>query len=47
VDSKKILVVASPKGYSFPPCVLYVDDVFVFCKANKNTLDHLMKFLHL
>jgi len=37
---------ASPKGFCFPSHVLYVDDIFVFCRANKRSLTSLMKFLH-
>jgi len=37
---------ASLKGFYFPSHVLYADDIFVFCKANKRFLSSLMKFLH-
>jgi len=44
--TKHILPMASPKGFYFPSHVLYVDDIFVFCRANKRSLFSLVKFLH-
>ena len=44
--TKHILPMVSPKGFCFPSHVLYADDIFVFCRANKWSLSSLMKFLH-
>jgi len=44
--TKHILPMVSPKGFCFPSHVLYADDIFVFCRANKRSLSSLMKFLH-
>jgi len=37
---------ASFKSTSFPSYVLYGDDVFIFCMANKSTLTNLVQLLY-
>jgi len=39
VDSKKMLHMASSKGISFPTHVLYVDDIFMFCRVDNKSLN--------
>ena len=46
IPNKHILPMASPKGFCFPLHVLYVDEILVFCRANKHSLSSPMKFLH-
>ena len=38
VNDKRILHMASPKGYNIPSHILYVDDVFIFCRADNKSL---------
>jgi len=45
VNDKKILHMASPQGYVIPSHILYVDDIFVFCRANNKPLKILSIFL--
>jgi len=44
--TKHNFFMASLKGFYFSSHVLYADDIFVFCMANKRSLSSLMKFLH-
>jgi len=36
---------ASPQGYLTPSHILYVDDIFVFCRADNKSLRNLSIFL--
>ena len=45
VNDKKILHMASPLGYLTPSHILYVDDIFVFCRGNIKSLRNLSIFL--
>ena len=36
-----------PKGKYCPTHVLYANHIFVFCRATKKSLTHLMEFLHI
>jgi len=45
-SSHKILPMIGSKGTNFPTHILYVDDIFVFCKATRKSLTNLIKFLH-
>jgi len=38
VNDKKILHMASPQGYLIPFHILYVDDIFVFCRADNKSI---------
>lgn len=45
ISSQNMRPMVGPKIISFPSHVLYADDIFVFCRANKSTLTNLMKLL--
>ena len=45
VNNKKILHKASPQGYLTPSNILYVDDIFFFCRADNKSLRNLSIFL--
>ena len=45
VNDKKILHMASPLGYITSSHILYADDIFVFCRANKKSLRNLNTLL--
>ena len=45
VNDKKIVHMVSPQGYLTPSNILYVDDIFVFCKADNKSLRNLSIFL--
>jgi len=45
VNDKKILHMAGPQGFLTPSYVLYVDDIFVFCRADNKSLRNLSTFL--
>ena len=45
VNTKKILHMASPQGYVTPSHILYVDDIFIFCRADNKYLRNLSVFL--
>ena len=45
VNDKKILHMAGLHGFLTPSYVLYVDDIFVFCRANNKSLRNLSTFL--
>ena len=45
VNDKEILHMASPQGYLTPSHILYVDDIFVFCRADNKSLRNLSIFL--
>jgi len=45
VNNKNILHMASPQGYLTPSHILYVDDIFVFCRADNKSLRNLSIFL--
>ena len=45
VNDKKILHMASPQGYLTPSHILYVDDIFVFCRGDIKSLKNLSIFL--
>ena len=45
VNDKKILHMASPQGYLTPSRILYVDDIFVFCRGDIKSLRNLSIFL--
>jgi len=45
VNDKKILQMASLQGYATPSCILYVDDIFVFCRTDNKSLINLSVFL--
>jgi len=45
MNDKKILHMAGPQGFLTPSHVLYVDDIFVFCKADNKSLGNLSTFL--
>jgi len=47
VFSHKILRMIGLKGKDFPTHLLYIDDIFVLCSANRKSLTTLMEFLHL
>ena len=38
VNDKRILHMASPKGYNIPSHILYVDDAFIFYRADNKSL---------
>ena len=45
VNDKKILNMASPKGYLTPSHILYADDIFIFCRGDIKSLRNLSTFL--
>ena len=45
VNDKKIIHMASPQGYLTPSHILYVDDIFVFCRGDIKSLRNLSVFL--
>jgi len=45
VNDNMILHMASPKAYLTLSHILYVDDIFVFCRANNKSLKYLSIFL--
>jgi len=45
VNNKKILHMAGPQGFLTPSHVLYVDDIFVFCRADNKSPRNLSTFL--
>jgi len=45
VNDKKILHIASPQGYLTPSHILYVDDIFVFCRADNKSFRNLSIYL--
>ena len=45
VNDKKILHMANPKGYITSSHILYVDDIFVFCRTDNKSLKNLSIFL--
>ena len=45
MNDKKILHMASPQGYLTPSHILYVDDIFVFCRGDIKSLRNLSVFL--
>ena len=45
VNDKKILHMAGPQGFLTPSHVLYVDDIFVFCRTDNKSLRNLSTFL--
>jgi len=45
VNDKKIQHMASPQGYITPSHILYVDDIFVFYRADNRSLRNLSIFL--
>jgi len=45
VNDKKILHMASPQGYLTPSHILYVDDIFFFCRTDIKSLRNLSIFL--
>ena len=45
VNDKKILHMASPRGYTTPSHILYADDIFVFCMVDNKSLRNLSIFL--
>jgi len=45
VNDKKILHMASLQGYLTPSHILYVDDIFVFCRGDIKSLRNLSIFL--
>jgi len=45
VNDKKILHMASLQGYLTPSHILYVDDIFVSCRADNKSLRNLSIFL--
>ena len=45
MNDKEILDMASPQGYITHSHILYVDDIFVFCKADNKNLRNLSVFL--
>ena len=46
INTHKIIPMDGPKSFNFPSHVLYVNDIFVLCMANKITINSLMNFLH-
>lgn len=47
VQDKKLLPMASPRGFQAPSHVLYADDVLIFCRGTKKNLDNLMALFKL
>ena len=45
VNDKKILHMASPHGYLTPSHILYIDNIFVFCRGDIKSLINLSIFL--
>jgi len=45
VNDNKILHMTSPQGYLTPSHILYVDDIFVFCRGDNKSLRILSIFL--
>ena len=45
VNDKKILNMACSQGYLTPSHILYVDDIFVFCRGDNKSLRNLSIFL--
>jgi len=45
MNSMRILHMVSPKGYITPSHIFYVDDKFIFCRADNKSLQNLSIFL--
>lgn len=42
VRDDMLRLMPGPRGFSMPSHVLYVDDIMIFCRANKNSLENLL-----
>ena len=45
MNDRNILHIASPQGYLTPSHILYVDDIFIFCRGDIKSLRNLSIFL--